>query len=85
MRAGSAQSFMWGQHPAFGAPFLDESVRLRVPGEPEVLVPESMIAHRCPFAVETRGKWPLLPGQGRQDDRHEPRPIPLSRECTWNI
>lgn len=60
---GSAQSFMWGQHPAFGAPFLDESVRLRVPGEPEVLVPESMIAHRCPFAVETRGKWPLLPGK----------------------
>lgn len=60
---GTEQKFMWGQHPAFGVPFLDDSVRLRLPGEPSVLVPQSTIAHHCPFDRETAGKWPLLPGK----------------------
>lgn len=55
------QEFMWGHHPAFGVPFLDESVRLHLPGSPQVTVPQSTIAHRCPFDRETTGPWPMLP------------------------
>ncbi len=55
------QEFMWGQHPAFGWPFVDEHTRLYLDGEPQVLVPESMIVQNCPFDKETKGKWPTLP------------------------
>ena len=61
--SGVPQDFMWGQHPAFGAPFLDESVRLRVPGTPDVVVPREVVIHHTPFAGEVRGKWPCLPGK----------------------
>ncbi|MCI8526288.1 MAG: aldose 1-epimerase [Oscillospiraceae bacterium] len=61
------QAFMWGHHPAFGFPFLDESVRIRLPGRPTVTVPQGTIAHRCPFDRETTGPWPGLPGKdGRE-------------------
>ena len=59
-----AQDFMWGQHPAFGAPFIDDSVRLRLAGEPDVIVPQSVIVHHTPFEKEVSGKWPALPGKG---------------------
>lgn len=57
------QKFMWGHHPAFGYPFLDESVKLRLKGTPHVRVPAETIANRCPFDRETEGTWPLLPGK----------------------
>ncbi|MCI8417854.1 MAG: DUF4432 family protein [Lachnospiraceae bacterium] len=59
----TGQQFMWGHHPAFGFPFLDESVRLRLKGTPHVRVPAENIAHRCPFDKETEGPWPMLPGK----------------------
>jgi len=63
------QDFMWAHHPAFGVPFLDDSVRLHLKGTPRVTVPEATIAHRCPFAKETTGVWPTLPGRdGRAVD-----------------
>lgn len=70
--SGVEQDFMWGQHPAFGVPFLDESVRLRLAGEPDVLVPQNTIMHHTPFKREVSGKWPCLPGK-------DGRPIDLSR------
>lgn len=54
------QHFMWGHHPAFGWPFIDEHTRLRVKGQPKVTVPQSNIAQRCPFERETEGSWPML-------------------------
>jgi hypothetical protein len=54
---------MWGQHPAFGVPFLDDSVRIRLGGAPEVIVPAGTIARGSPFDRETRGDWPILPGK----------------------
>lgn len=57
------QQFMWGHHPAFGFPFLDDSVRLHISGKPTVTVPPGTIAHHCPFDRETTGKWPMLPGK----------------------
>ncbi len=61
--SGVRQDFMWGQHPAFGVPFLDSSVRLYLDGEPDVIAPESTIRHHTPFACEQAGKWPFLPGK----------------------
>ena len=67
--SGVEQDFMWGQHPAFGVPFLDESVRLRLAGNPNVIVPQDVIIHHTPFEREVSGKWPFLPGKnGRQID-----------------
>ena len=66
---GVRQTFMWGHHPAFGYPFLDDSVRLHVAGTPTVTVPAATIAHHCPFDHETIGQWPTLPGKdGREID-----------------
>lgn len=63
------QQFMWGHHPAFGFPFLDDSVRLHVTGAPTLTVPAGTISHRCPFDRETVGTWPTLPGKdGREID-----------------
>lgn len=72
--SGVAQDFMWGQHPAFGAPFLDDSVRLRLGGSPDVVVPRDVIIHHTPFEREVSGKWPCLPGR-------DGRMIDLSRAC----
>lgn len=59
------QEFMWGHHPAFGRPFLDGNVRLRLDGRPTVTVPGNVAgAPNCPFAEETSGPWPTLPGRG---------------------
>ena len=53
--------FMWGHHPAFGFPFLDESVEIRVNGAPKVTVPTSTVGGKyCPFEKETVGTWPVL-------------------------
>ncbi len=53
--------FMWGHHPAFGFPFLDNSVELKIVGKPHVLVPGYTSTKNCPFAEETEGEWPMLP------------------------
>jgi len=68
----SPQSYMWGQHPAFGAPFLDDSVRLRLAGEPNVEVPDGVVIHHTPFEKGVSGPWPCLPGKGG-------KPIDMSR------
>lgn len=60
-QGSTEQSFMWGQHPAFGWPFIDEHTRLKLKGTPIVTVPQSAIAQRCPFDKETTGNWPFLP------------------------
>lgn len=54
------QEFMWSHHPVFGFPFLDGSVRLHLPGEPNVFIWPNE-GYRCPFDKDTRGKWPYLP------------------------
>lgn len=56
------QDFMWGHHPAFGFPFLDESVRLHLPGEPTVAY-WHLDDYVAPFDKDATGKWPLLPGK----------------------
>lgn len=53
--------FMWGHHPAFGWPFVDERTRLYLKGAPTVTVPQWVTKqNNCPFAEETTGVWPVL-------------------------
>ena len=56
------QEVMWGQHPAFGYPFLDDSVELRLPGTPTVEIPDAFAEKANPFDRGTKGKWPYLTG-----------------------
>ena len=68
------QAFLWGQHPAFGVPFLDGSVRIRFPGSPEVTAPADIPGNRKFFGGDVSGLWPFLA------DR-EGKPVDLSRVC----
>ena len=67
-------SFMWGQHPAFGVPFLDDSVRIRLAGSPEVIALAD-VAENCRFfGGEAKGLWPFLPDENG-------KPVDMSRAC----
>jgi hypothetical protein len=54
--------FMWGHHPAFGAPFLDGGCRLQAPAL-SFLAHNTEIAPTCRIAAGTRGHWPVLDGK----------------------
>ena len=58
--SATGQSFMWGHHPAFGYPFIDDSVQLHLSGKPIVTVPQGAIGQNCPFDTETTGEFPIL-------------------------
>ncbi len=60
--------FMWGHHPAFGAPFLDAGCRLQVPAR-AFAAHDVEIASACRIPASARGRWPVLDGKdGRQID-----------------
>ncbi len=60
--------FMWGHHPAFGAPFLDGGCRLQAPAR-MFLAHDIEIAPVCRIPAGSRGSWPLLDGkEGRKVD-----------------
>jgi len=54
--------FMWGHHPAFGAPFLDGGCRLQVPAR-TFLAHDVEIAAACRVPAGTRGRWPVVEGK----------------------
>ncbi len=58
------RDFMWAHHPAFGYPFLDASVELRLPGHPKVTVPEETALPESPFDRAVTGRWPFVTGRG---------------------
>ena len=70
-----SQEFMWGHHPAFGWPFLDENTKLYLNGTPTVTVPNSSIGQNCPYDKETKGQWPTLIGKNGES-------IDMSRACS---
>jgi hypothetical protein len=60
--------FMWGHHPALGAPFLRSGCRLQVPAR-TFLAHEVEVAPTSRIAAATRGAWPVLGGrEGREVD-----------------
>lgn len=60
--AEEEMDYMWGHHPAFGAPFLDEGTLIHLPENSwiEAQVEETAPARMMPGA---RGKWPYLKGR----------------------
>lgn len=57
------QEFMWGHHPAFGAPFLREGVRLFIPAE-QVEVHEPRFAASGILEPGASFAWPIAPAPG---------------------
>jgi hypothetical protein len=53
--------YMWGQHPAFGRPFLD-GCRLQVPAK-RFLAHDVEISPSCRIAAGAAGPWPVLTGK----------------------
>ena len=54
--------YMWGQHPAFGAPFLTGGCRLQVPGA-TFTAHDAEISPHSRIAPGTRSSWPHIPGK----------------------
>lgn len=54
--------FMWGHHPALGAPFLDGGCRLQTPAR-TFLAHDVEIAETCRVAAGARGPWPEMEGK----------------------
>jgi hypothetical protein len=56
-------SFLWGQHPTFGAPFLDGHCRIDVPARAWRAEP-GFTAPKMTVRPGERGAWPLAPQPG---------------------
>ncbi|MCZ2078470.1 MAG: DUF4432 family protein [Bryobacterales bacterium] len=54
--------YMWGHHPAFGAPFLDSGCRLTVPAR-RFLCHDAEISSHARLAPGSQGPWPVVPGK----------------------
>ena len=58
--------FMWGHHPALGAPFLDGGCRLQAPAR-TFLAHDTEIADACRIPAGVRGPWPKMQGKGGRE------------------
>lgn len=74
--------FMWGHHPAFGPPFLDDSCVIDLPGANVQTVRASETSRCMPGAGFT---WPLAPGwHGEMIDlSHIPTPAARSHDLAF--
>jgi len=74
--------YMWGHHPAFGAPFLDGSCILEAP-EARVEVHEGHDAACHRLNPGAQGHWPLMPGKvGQMIDL---RSIPSNQSQSYDM
>ncbi len=71
-QGGERQAFVWGHHPAFGAPFLDGSCVLDVPADFVETSPHESDAARVPAGIKER--WSLI--SGKTGDEIDLRLIP---------
>jgi galactose mutarotase-like enzyme len=61
------QDFMWGHHPAFGAPFLHEGIRLYIPAS-KVEVHQPQFAPSGLLEPGSTFEWPLATANGKTID-----------------
>jgi uncharacterized protein DUF4432 len=54
--------FMWGHHPAFGAPFLAGECRIQLPGG-VFQAHDVEISPASKIPAKAEGEWPLVPGK----------------------
>ena len=71
-RAEEEMHYMWGHHPAYGAPFLDGNCHIQLPGA-TFQANSIELSPLCKIAANTEAAWPLIPGkQGPVDLREVP-------------
>ena len=62
-RAEEDLHYMWGQHPAFGAPFLDGGCRLHIPARTFLAHAEEISPH-CRALAGAQSAWPFVEAKG---------------------
>ena len=78
-QGAAPQPFMWGHHPAFGAPFLDKGCRIDVPAK-TFLSNESQVSPNTWIAAGERSAWPhVVRADGGGTVDLSPVPGPESR------
>jgi hypothetical protein len=77
-------SMMWGQHPAFGKPFLSEECIIDLPAGAIGLTYQTDSSGNSPFRCNMEFPWPTAPDkEGKLVDVS--RPMPPERKTTFNI
>lgn len=61
-RSEAAMPYLWGHHPAFGAPLVAGGCRILAPAR-EYLAHEPEISPRCRIPAGRRGRWPVMAGK----------------------
>jgi hypothetical protein len=61
-RAEEDMQYMWGQHPAFGAPFVAGACRLQIPAR-TFTAHDTEISPFSRITPAAKGVWPVVPGK----------------------
>jgi galactose mutarotase-like enzyme len=75
---------MWGQHLAFGYPFLDQNCYIEIPGEIKIVPHQDSMADRLQIQNDDfHDKWPFITGEdgNRKDISKLPEPNSPSQIC----
>lgn len=73
--------FMWGHHPAFGAPFLNENVTIQMP-RAIFQAHHTEISPLSQILAGTESPWPMIPGKSHMIDMSR-IPPPSERHCEF--
>jgi hypothetical protein len=65
--SGEAMDYMWGHHPAYGAPFLSDACRIDV-GAAAFRADDGYVGSANPLELDTLYSWPLAEKDGEQTD-----------------
>lgn len=76
--------FMWGHHPTFGRPFVDEHCRIHLPAGCVGRMYQTDFSGNSPFDCNVEFRWPMAPDkQGNLIDLS--RPMPPERKTAFNV
>lgn len=77
-------SMMWGHHPAYGKPFLDEQCLIDIPAGTTGLTYQTDFSGNSPFECNMEFPWPMASDkQGKLVDVS--RPMPPESKTAYNI
>ena len=77
-------SMMWGHHPAYGKPFLDDQCVIDLPASARGLTYQTDFSGNSPFDCNLEFAWPMAPDkQGKLVDVS--RPMPPDRKTAFNL
>jgi len=77
-------SMMWGHHPAYGKPFLDEQCFIDLPAGASGLTYQTDFSGNSPFDCGVEFTWPMAPDkEGKLVDVS--RPMPPDRKTAFNV